>query len=129
MPVGNDAFVLTNGWGFFAAARADHAGLSANTLAGGGARPTCLATVRGDVVAQGNQCTHDDRQQPVAMLLNASAITASTNRVRGGKSMLILNVNEGRFAAVGNLTPGGTRLNSPTGGLPAPWQALNPTVS
>jgi hypothetical protein len=43
--------------------------------------------------------------------------------------MLILNVNEGRFAAVGNLTSGGTKLNSPTGTLPAPWQALNPTVS
>jgi hypothetical protein len=38
VPRANDAVVLTNGWAFFAAARADHAGLSANTLAGGGAR-------------------------------------------------------------------------------------------
>ena len=82
--------------------------------------------MNGDVVAQGNQCTHDDGQQPVAMLLHGSAITASSNRVRSGRSVLVLNVNEGRFAAVGNLTSGGTKLNSPTGSLPAPVAGAQP---
>jgi nitrite reductase/ring-hydroxylating ferredoxin subunit len=123
------AVVLTNGWGFAAAARSDHVGLSSNTLTGGGELPTCVVRVRGEVVAQGNQCLHQQAQQPAGILLEASAITASSNRVRGDKSMLILNVNEARFAAVGNLTAGGTRLNGPSGGLPPVWQPLNPTVS
>jgi hypothetical protein len=119
---------LANGWAFAVAARADHVRVASNELAGGGERPTCLVQVRGDVVAEGNQCEHDG-EEPMAMLLQASAITASSNRVRGRNAMLILRVNEHRFAAVGNLAPGGTRLNGPTGSLPAPWQALNPMVS
>jgi hypothetical protein len=42
--------------------------------------------------------------------------------------MLVLEVQENRFAAVGNLTAGGTHLGGTGGGLPSPWQQLNPTV-
>jgi hypothetical protein len=126
---GAGAVVLTNGWAYSAAARADHAGVASNTLSGGGALPTCLVVVNGEIVAEGNQCTHADTQQPLAAVLQASALTASANRVRGGKSMLILQVNEGRFAALGNLVSGGTHLNNPGAGLPNPWKPLNPTVS
>jgi hypothetical protein len=122
------AVVLTNGWGFAARARTDHVGVASNTLVGGGAVATCFVRVRGDVVAQGNQCTYDGGQGPIGVLLEGTAITASSNRVRGSNAMLILRVNEGRFAAVGNLASGGTRLNSPTGALPSVWQPLNPTV-
>jgi hypothetical protein len=129
VPVNDGAVVLTNGWAFAAVARADHAGVASNTLSGGGALPTCFVRVAGDVVAQGNQCSHDDSQQPTAAFIEASAITASSNRVRSGKSMLILRVNEGRFAALGNLASGGTHLNTPGAGLPAIWKPLNPNVS
>ena len=107
------AVVLTTGWGFAAAARPDHVGVASNTLSGGGALPTCFARVAGDVVAQGNHCSHGGGQQPTGVFIEASAITASSNRLRSGKSMLILKVNEARFAAVGNLASGGTHLNNP----------------
>jgi hypothetical protein len=84
--------------------------------------------VRGDIVAEGNHCSYGGAQQPVAVLLQGSALTASSNRVRGGDSMLLLRVDPKMFAAVGNLAPGGTHLGNPGNGLPAPWQPLNPTV-
>ena len=62
------------------------------------------------------------------MLLQGGSIVASSNRLRGQRSMLILRTAENRFAAVGNLTPGGTHLNNPGSGLPSPWQPLNPQV-
>ena len=40
--------------------------------------------------------------------------------------MLVLRTGESRFAAVGNLAPGGTHSNTPGSGLPAPWQAAQP---
>ena len=123
------AVVLTGAWAFAAVARGDHAGVGANTLVGGGSLPTCLVRVRGDVVAEGNQCRHEEGQQLAGILLQATAITASSNRVRGGKSMIVLQVPENRFAALGNLAAGGTHLASPGAGLPAPWKPLNPTVS
>ncbi len=129
VPVGGNAVVFTNGFAFAAPARADHAGLTSNTLTGGGTLETCLVRVAGDVVAQGNQCLHDNAQEPAGMRLEGSAITAASNRIRGGKSMLVLQVRENRFSALGNLAAGGTHLNNPGGGLPAPWQPLNPTVS
>ena len=63
------------------------------------------------------------------MVLLGSSVVASANRLRGGKAALVLQTAENRFAAVGNLAPGGTHLGSPGAGLPAPWQALNPNVS
>jgi hypothetical protein len=122
------AVVLTNGWGFFAAARTDHAAVASNTLTGGGALPTCFARVSGDIVAQGNHCTHSGGQQPTGVFLQASVVTASTNRLTAGDSMIVIRVGESSFAAVGNLAPGGTHLNNPGNGLPAPWAPLNPTV-
>ncbi|HEY7537038.1 MAG TPA: DUF6519 domain-containing protein [Gaiellaceae bacterium] len=127
--VGTSTVVLTNGFAFVAAGRSDHAGVSSNRLAGGGAFSTCSVRVRGDVVAQGNECLHEEGQELTGILLQGSAVTASANRVRGGRSMLVLQVPEGRFAALGNLAAGGTHLGSPGGGLPQPWQPLNPTVS
>ena len=129
VPVRDGAVVLTGGWAFAAAARTEHAGVASNTLAGGGVLPTCLVRVRGDVVAEGNRCFHDEGQQPAGIVLQAAAITASTNRVRGSEAMLILRVQENRFAALGNLAAGGTHLQTPGAGLPVPWKALNPTVS
>jgi hypothetical protein len=61
------------------------------------------------------------------MLLHASAIVATSNRVRGDKARLVLEVPEDRFAAVANLASGGTNLF--TSGLFSPWDALNPTVN
>jgi hypothetical protein len=43
--------------------------------------------------------------------------------------MLIIDAQENRFAAVGNLTPAGTHLGGPGAGLPGPWAPLNPIVS
>ena len=130
VPAANGAaLVLTGAWAYAAVARGDHAGVVANTLNGGGSLPTCVVRVRGDVVAEGNQCSHDEGRQPAGILLQASALTASTNRLRGGKSMIVLEVREDRFAALGNLAAGGTHLFSPGAGLPAPWDPFNPTVS
>jgi hypothetical protein len=129
VPVGNRTVVVGRAFAVAAPARAGHAGVHANVATGGGGSATCRVRVAGDVVADGNQCEHQTEQDPTAMLLQGSSITASSNRVRGPRSMLILNVAENRFAAVGNLTPGGTHLNGPGGALPAPWQALNPIVS
>jgi hypothetical protein len=85
--------------------------------------------VAGDIVVLGNQCFHDEGQQPTGIQLQGTSITASTNRLRGGKSMLVLQVPAARLAAVGNLAAGGTHLQNPGAGLPAPWKPLNPTVS
>jgi Family of unknown function (DUF6519)/Right handed beta helix region len=128
-PTGTGAFVLTNGWGFAAVGRGDHTGVAANMLSGGGALPTCFVRVVGDAVVQGNQCTHDaTEQQPTGAFVQALSISAAGNRVRAGQSMLVLQVDPKRFAALGNLASGGTHLNGPGNGLPAPWAPLNPTV-
>ena len=102
VPVSGGSVVFTNGFAFAAAGGAEHAGVASNTLGGGGRLPTCLVRVAGDIVAMGNQCLHD-REVPTGVLLQGSAVTASTNRVRGGKSMLVLQVPQARFAALGNL--------------------------
>lgn len=129
MSTASGAFVLTNGWGFAAVARADHATVDANMLSGGGALPTCFVRVVGDAVVLGNQCTHDaSEQQPTGAFVQALSISATSNRVRSGNSMLVLNVDPKRFAALGNLAAGGTHLGTPGSGLPAPWAPLNPQV-
>ncbi|MEO5577193.1 MAG: DUF6519 domain-containing protein [Gaiellaceae bacterium] len=128
VPVGENAFVLNGLWGFAAPARGDHVTVASNTLAGGGSRPTCLIRVRGDIVAEANQCTHGEQGEQSAFVLGSSSIIASSNRIRGGKAMLVLETIENRFAAVGNLTGGGTHLGGPGAGLPGPWSELNPIV-
>jgi hypothetical protein len=122
------ALVINRGWAFAAADRGDHVGITSNTLSGGGEQPVCLVRVRGDVVAESNQCLHMPVEDPSAVVLEGSSIVASSNRLRGEEAMLILEVPENRFAAVGNLAPGGTHLGGPGGGLPAPWSPLNPNV-
>lgn len=129
VPLENGGVVLGPTGAFAAAARGDHVGVSANTLAGGGLQPACLVRITGDAVADANQCRHEAAEDPSAMVVQASAVVASSNRLRGDKAMLILQVPENRFSAVGNLAPGGTHLNSPGAGLPSPWQPLNPNVS
>lgn len=126
MRVTEGAVVLNGKWGYAARGRGDHVGVAANVVSGGGAEPACLVRVHGDVVAEGNQCEHEESAS--AAVLGASSVVASSNRVRGGRSMLILEVDEDRFAAVGNLAAGGTHLGGPGAGLPAPWSTLNPTV-
>ena len=113
---------------FAVALRGDNAGVGSNTLGGGGNQPACRVQVTGDVVADANQCRHETSGDPTAMLLQGSSIVASSNRLRGGKAALVLRTAENRFAAVGNLAPGGTHLNNPGAGLPSPWQPLNPQV-
>ena len=108
--------------GFRGARRAKATPRSARTRSpAGGASVTCLVRVGGDVVAEGNQCAHALDTEPVGMYLRGSSITASTNRVRGTRAMLVLDVAENRFAALGNLAAGGTHLGSPGAGLPSPW--------
>ena len=126
--VNGGAVVLTNGWAFLANLRTDHAVIGSNRLTGGGALPACFARVGGDIVAQGNHVTHSGGQQPTGAFLQASVITASANRLTGGDSMIVLRAGEGGFAAVGNIAAGGTHLNNPGNGLPAPWAPLNPTA-
>jgi hypothetical protein len=128
VPTPNGAVVLTGAWAFVAAARADHAGVGANSLTGGGTQPTCLVRVAGEVVAEGNRVFHQRGEQPAGILVQATAATVATNRVRGPEPIILLQVPAGRFAAVGNLAAGGTHLNNPGAGLPAPWSPLNPTV-
>jgi Family of unknown function (DUF6519) len=126
VPVTNGAVVLTGGWAFLAAVRLDHANVSSNTLVGGGPLPTCFVRVTGDVVAQGNHCTQSGGSTTAAFL-QGSVVTASSNRIAGGQSMLVLRVGgDNPFAALGNLAPGGTHLNAPGNPVPAPWNALNP---
>jgi hypothetical protein len=125
--VDGGAVVLTNGWAFLAAVRTDHAVISSNKLTGGGALPACFARVGGDLVAQGNHVTHSGGQ-PTGAFMQAPVVTASTNRLTGGDTMLVIRAGEGGFAAVGNIASGGTHLNSPGNGLPAPWAPLNPTA-
>jgi hypothetical protein len=126
--VNGGAVVLTNGWAFLAAPRSDHAVIASNKLSGGGELPACFARVGGDIVAQGNHVTHSGGRQPTGAFLQAPVVTASTNRVTGGDSMLVIRPREGGFAAVGNIASGGTHLNLPGNGLPAPWAPLNPTA-
>ena len=126
--VDGGAVVLTNGWAFLAALRTDHAIIASNKLTGGGELPACFARVGGDIVAQGNHVTHSGGQQPTGAFLQASVVTASTNRLTGGDTMLVIRAGEGGFAAVGNIASGGTHLNLPGNGLPAPWAPLNPTA-
>ena len=128
MPLrGGNLLVFTAGQPFLAAAAAEHAGISANSLTGGGVRPTCLASVAGDLVVEGNQCDHESTGElPTAMLLTARSITATSNRARGTGARIVLDVDPKRFAALGNIAAGGTYLG--TAALPSPWAPLNPQV-
>jgi hypothetical protein len=81
--------------------------------------------VTGDVVAEGNQMERLGRGEPVALRVQARSMTVATNRVRGPKSMIVLEVDEGNFAALGNLASGGTHLGRAGAGLPGPWEPLN----
>jgi Family of unknown function (DUF6519)/Right handed beta helix region len=129
VPLADGAVILSGNWAFAAASRAEHAGVASNMLAGGAPLPAGLVRVSGDVVADANQCTYAAGHDPSAVVLQGSSVVASSNRLRGPRSMLILEVAENRFAAVGNLAPGGTGLGGITGTLPAPWAPLNPNVS
>jgi len=127
VPVTNGAVVLTSGWGYLAALRPDHANVSSNTLAGGGPLPACFVRVAGDLIAQGNHVTQSGGSTTGAFL-QGGVLTASSNRITGGQSILLLRVGgDNPFAAVGNIAPGGTNLNAAGNALPAPWNALNPT--
>lgn len=124
---GGNVLVFTSGEPFLITAAPEHSGISENALIGGGASPTCLVRIAGDLVAVGNQCEHEATgDQPAAMLLRAQSITATSNRARGGRARIVLDVDPKRFAAVANLAAGGTHLGSGT--LPAPWAPLNPQV-
>lgn len=128
VPLGGGALALTGAWAAKVDPGLEHVTLGANTLAGGGARVTALVRVDGDVVLDANQCEHLQAGEPAGVLVEAGSVTAGTNRVRGERAMLVLEVREDRFAALGNLTAGGVHLGGPGAGLPAPWDALNPLV-
>jgi Family of unknown function (DUF6519)/Right handed beta helix region len=129
VPVEGGAVLLTGGFAFAAAQGAEHAGISSNSLTGGGQLPAGLVRVSGDVVAESNQCLFGALEDPSAVVLRGSSVVASSNRMRGERSMLIIQADENRYAAVGNLAPGGTHLGGPGGGLPGPWLPFNPDVS
>jgi hypothetical protein len=120
------ALLVNGAWAAAVAPRREHVTVSANVLEGGGAAPTCLVRAA-DIVADANHCTHLEGE-PRAVVLRAPTMTVSSNRVRGGDSMLILETQENTFAAVGNLAPAGTHLGAVGNGLPGPWQPLNPSV-
>jgi hypothetical protein len=128
VPLEDGTFVVSKLWAHLVPRRPDHTGVTANMLGGGGDGPTCLVRVRGDVVADANQCTHRRATDLGAFLLEASSIVATGNRIRGDEAaQLALFVQEDRLAAVANLTAGGTRING--SGLSSPWDILNPIVS
>lgn len=129
VPTERGTVMVATDWAFVAPQASDNAGIGANTLSGGGRQPACVVRVRGDVVADGNQCLYALLEDPTAVLLQASSVAASSNRVRGDRGMLVIVTDEDRFAAVANLTAGGTHLGGPGNGLPGPWDALNPFVS
>ena len=124
--VGNEALVFTNEWAAVQVLAGGHSTVSGNSLSGGGRRSTCEVLAAGDVIANANQCSHIG--ESVGALLRGDSIVASSNRVRGTRATLVLQVPEDRFSAVGNLAAGGTHLGAPGDSLPAPWDALNPTV-
>jgi uncharacterized protein DUF6519 len=132
VPVSNGSVFFTDAGAYLRAAAPEHATLSANTLAGGGATPAFLVGIRGDLVADGNQTEYaGSGEAPQGVRLGAETITASTNRLRGTRSLIALQVDPKRFAAVANLAPLGTHLADPGGSLtnlPAPWDALNPSI-
>jgi hypothetical protein len=131
VPVSNGTLVFTGAGAYFAAAAPEHATVSANTLAGGGQQPACLVRVSGDAVAQANQADFAGGEVAIAIRVAAQTIAASANRLRGPRSLLVLEVDPKRFAAVANLAPGGTQLSDAAGNLTnlsAPWAALNPAV-
>ncbi|MER6187928.1 DUF6519 domain-containing protein [Streptomyces sp. NPDC001652] len=130
IPVGDAGQLLLSGrWAFAVPAAGGHVTVDANTLVGG-ARVTAQIRVAGDVVADANQFVHGGAQEVRAFVVAASSATVTTNRVRGGpRAALVLEVAAGRFAAVGNLAPGGVHLGAVGNGLPAPWNGLNPAVS
>ncbi len=128
LETGEGALVLNGKWAGFVAAQPDSATLSSNVLEGGGRMPTCLVRVRGDVIADSNHCTFVLGARS-GVVLGGSSITASSNRITGDEAMLILKTVEDRYAAVGNLTSGGTCFGGPGQPLPDPWRSLNPTVS
>jgi hypothetical protein len=128
---GSGTLFLTGESAFFRASGPEHATVSTNMLAGGGLRPACLVGIGGDLVAEGNQADYAGGESPIAVELAAQTISAATNRVRGRRSMLVLQVDPKRYAAVGNLAAGGTHLSDAGGTLApltSPWDALNPTV-
>jgi len=130
VPLDNGALALTGRGVFAVAVRGDHATVAGNSLSGGGGgnEPACRVQVGGDVVADANQVRYEAAEDPTAVLLQGGSVIASSNRLRGPKSMLIIKTAENRLAAVGNLSPGGTHLNNPGAGLPSPWPPLNPQV-
>ena len=42
--------------------------------------------------------------------------------------MIVMEVNEGSFTALGNITEAGVHLGAAGAGLPAPWEPLNRLV-
>jgi hypothetical protein len=101
-------------------------------LGGGGVVPAFLVGVGGDLVADGNQTDYAGTgEAPQGVRLGAQTIMASTNRLRGTQSMIVLQVDPKRVAAVANLAPLGTHIADAGGALtnlPAPWDGLNPSV-
>lgn len=121
------ALWVDRNWAAALARRDGSATVTANVLHGGGRLQTCLVRAGADIVADANHCTHLEGDKE-ALVLRASAITASANRVRGGEAMIVLETAENTYAAVGNLAPGGTHWDSAGNGLPDPWRPLNPSV-
>ena len=121
------AFWVDRHWAAVVARREGSATVSANVLQGGGRLQTCLVRAGADIVADANHCAHLEGDKE-AMVLRASAITASANRVRGDGAMIVLETAENTYAAVGNLASGGTHWDSAGNGLPDPWRPLNPSV-
>lgn len=128
IPLRGQALVFNHKWAFAARDRSQHVTLAGNSTRSGGRGDGLLVRVAGDVVAEGNQMEHLGRGDPVALRVEARSTTVATNRARGPKAMIVLEVDEGNFAALGNLTSGGTHLGSAGARLPDPWEPLNREV-
>ena len=129
MAVENGAVVLTGGFAFAAARGAEHAGVASNSLTGGGRLPAGLVRVSGDVVAESNQCLFGALEDPSAVVLRGSSVIASANRMRGERSMLILQATRIGSPPSATSPRAGRTSAAPGAACRRPWQPLNPDVS
>ena len=128
VPTSVGAVVLNRFTAFAAPALGQHVTMSGNTTRSGGRRDGNLIRVTGDVVVEGNQMEHMGFGEPVALRVESRSLALATNRARGRESMIVMEVNEGSFTAVGNITEGGVHLGAAGAGLPGPWDPLNRLV-
>lgn len=95
-----------------------------NTVTGGGITPAGhIAISGGEVIASDNHWQQPVEVDATCLRIRAGTATVTSNRVRGGRPSIVLEMSGKRAAVLGNLTMGGTILDGAP--LGPPWDALN----